>query len=468
MILEKLKAFSKDTLYYGMSSVLSRVVGFLLVPLYTQFLSPSDYGIMTLLGFYTLFFSPISHLGLQGAMFRYVGMAKTEQEEGIIITSVFKVILVNSIIFTIASILLIKPLEIFLLKSQDYTTLLYLTIIASFFSSLAQLLISFLRIKRKVKNIFYLNLFKILFGVFLSIYLIAQLGLGIAGAIQSLFITSIVNFILVILVVKFPIKNKLDLVYIKKMLNYGLPNLPKYLQAIIMMLFGQYYLSETLSVEDLGYYAIAWKFCLPLVVLYTVIGTSWNAYKFDLLKDKNTSREVFSQFSNYKIIAYSIVFLLICLWGAEALILLTAEEFHNASRFVPYLALIPLFTALYQAVSTYISFGDKQVLNPFIGTTGLLITVSMSFLLIPKYSIIGAGVATALGWLGMAIFGYLYGQSMFKVNFRLPQNILLICLVIFSGLYLVDYVNKFVVFSVNMVVVVIRLNIISRMKYVNA
>ena len=54
-----------------MSSVIPRILGFLLVPLFTQYLTPKDYGIMTLLGFYTLFFSPISHLGLQGAMFSF-------------------------------------------------------------------------------------------------------------------------------------------------------------------------------------------------------------------------------------------------------------------------------------------------------------------------------------------------------------------------------------------------------------
>ena len=59
MLLDKIKSFSIDSLYYGMSSVIPRILGFLLVPLFTQYLTPKDYGIMTLLGFYTLFFSPI-------------------------------------------------------------------------------------------------------------------------------------------------------------------------------------------------------------------------------------------------------------------------------------------------------------------------------------------------------------------------------------------------------------------------
>ena len=121
MLLNKLKSFSIDSLYYGMSSVISKLVGFLLVPLFTQFLSPKDYGVMTLLGFYTLFFSPISHLGIQGAMFRFVGFSKSKQEEDIILSSAFKIVVIISFFFTLLSIIFIKPLELFLVNSNDYT-----------------------------------------------------------------------------------------------------------------------------------------------------------------------------------------------------------------------------------------------------------------------------------------------------------------------------------------------------------
>jgi len=456
LLLDKIKSFSKDTLYYGMSSVLSRLVGFLLVPLYTRYLSPSDYGVMTLLSFYTLFFSPISHLGLQGAMFRYVGMAKSENEEGIIISSAFKAILINSLILTTVSILLIKPLEIFLLKSYDYSLLLYLTIITSFFSGLAQVLISFLRVKRQVKRIFYINLFKIFFGVFLTIYLIVYQGLGISGAIYGLFFTSIVSLILLLLMIKLPLKHRLDLLYLKKMLKYGLPNLPKYIQAIIMGLFGQYYISKYLSITELGLYSVAWKFCIPLVVVSSMVINSWNAYKFDLLK-KKTSRKVFSQFSNLFILLFCFVFLIVSLWGGDLLIIFTDQKYHSASVYVPYLCLIPLFTALYQAVSTYISFGENQTLNPYIGTTGLVVTVVASILLIPKLSIIGVAYATSLGWFAMNIFGYLYGQSIFKVNFQLPRNTILIIFVVFSGLFLKNFINEYVIIVTNLVLFSVHL-----------
>lgn len=449
MLLDKIKSFSIDSLYYGMSSVIPRILGFLLVPLFTQYLTPKDYGIMTLLGFYTLFFSPISHLGLQGAMFRFVGISNSKREESIILSSAFKVIVIISSFFTLFSLIIIKHLELFIVQSDDYTILLILTILFSFFSSLNQIMLSYLRIKRKVKKIFYVNMFKVFISLSLNIYLIVFVGLGLNGAIYSLLITSVLSLILLFVIVKIPLSIDIDFNYIKHMLNYGLPNLPKYIQAVIMGLFGQYYISKYLSVSELGLYSVAWKFCIPLVVVSSIVLNSWNAFKFDLLK-KKSSIKVFSQFSNLFILLFCFVFLIVCLWGGDLLIIFTDQKYHSASVYVSYLCLIPLFTCLYQSMSSYISFGENQSLNPYIGTTGLIVTVVASILLIPKLSIIGVAYATSLGWFAMNIFGYLYGQSIFKVNFQLPTNTILIIFVIFSGLFLKNFINEYFILVTNL------------------
>lgn len=449
MLINKLKSFSIDSFYYGMSSVISRMVGFLLVPVFTQYLTPKDYGIMTLLGFYTLFFSPISHLGLQGAMFRFVGISRSKREESIILSSAFKVIVFISSSFTLFSLMLVKQLELFLVQSDDYTILLILTIFFSFFSSVNQIMISFLRIKRKVRKIFYVNMFKVIISLTLNIYLVVFIGLGLNGAIYTLLVTSVLSLVLLFVIVKIPLSIDIDVNYIKQMLKYGLPNLPKYIQAIIMGLFGQYYVGKYLSVSELGLYSVAWKFCIPLVVVSSVVLNSWNAFKFDLLK-KDTSKKVFSQFSNIFILLFSFVFLVVCLWGGDLLIIFTDQRYHSAAGYVSYLCLIPLFTCLYQTMSSYISFGENQSLNPYIGTTGLIVTLVASILLIPKLSIIGVAYATSLGWLAMNVFGYLYGQSLFKINFQLPTNIVLIVFVIISGVFLKNYINKNLIFISNL------------------
>lgn len=458
IILNKLKSFSHDAIYYGMSSVISRVVGFLLVPLYTQFLTPSDYGIMTLLGFYTMFFSPLSHLGLQGAMFRYVGFSENQNEEDVILSTALKTVLPISLFFTIIAFILKNPIEVFLLKSNDYSLLIYLTIFSSFMFSITQLLTSYLRIKREVKKIFYINFLNLVFSVSLNIYLIVFVGLGLNGAIWTIAASSVFGLLLILFNVRLPLSNKFNFSYLKKMFKYGIPNVPNYLQAIIMALFGQFYLSNQLSLEELGYYAVAWKFCLPLVVVLSIIHNSWKAYKFDLLKSSQKVDELFTQFSSIMLMIYSFIFLIICFWGGDFLKLFTDTSFHSAEQYVSYLCLIPLFQAFYHCFSSFVSFGEKQTLNPFIGLGGLIFTVISSYILIPNYGIIGAAFSTSFGWLVMAILAYLYGQTIYKVNFQLYRNIPIFVFVIFSAIFLNKQINEFLILIINLLIFLINID----------
>lgn len=468
-LFEKVREFLKDASFYGLSQVLSNLVGFLLIPIYTQFLSPADYGVMTLLGFYSLFFSPLSHLGLQGAMFRYVGFSKTKEEEEQILSTAFKVSSGIALLFTVIALMLSNQIETLLLNSTKYTKLLYYVIISSLFSSVSEMGFSYLRIKRKVKTIFQLNIINLLFSVSLNIYLIVLRGWGLEGAITTLLVSSILSFILVIHYVKIPIKIKIDKENLKKMLIYGLPNVPNYLQASIMMVFGQYILSRLMSANDLGLYAIAWKFSLPLQMVIGIFHNSWKAYKFELLKNSDGDKSVLSKFTSLMVAGYCIIYLVVALWCPDLLIIFTGANFHAAAQFVPYLALIPLANALYFVLGSFVSFGKTQMLQPFIATAGMVLTVSLSFILIPEFSIKGAAFATTIGWVVMGVLAYLYGQHLFKVNFRINKIVPFIFSVTITGIFAIEVSSsigsRIVFFCLNLIFILYSLSDTIKLKY---
>lgn len=439
MLVKRLKEFLKDASFYGLSQVLGRLVGFLLIPLYTKYLTPADYGILTLLGFYTLFYLPLSHLGMQGAMFRYVGFSESEENEEVVFSTALTVNLLVGLLFVCIAFIFIPYLEEILLHSTSYRFLLQLTIVSSFFTSINSMGYSFLRIKRRVKLIFFLNLSSLLLNVGLNIYLIVFLGLGIEGAVIAILGSTILSLILLLGVAKIKFRIRFEREMGKKMLNYGLPNVPGYVQAVIMMIFGQYMLNRMVSPADLGFYAVAWKFSLPLQMLLGITHNSWKAYKFDLNKKVQDDRSILGQFTTLMILGYCLLYLLIALWGPDLLISFTASDFHEAAKYVPYLALIPLANALYLVFGSFVSFGESQKLQPFIASSGMIVTVACSFWLIPLYTINGVAIATALGWAIMSILAYCYGQYLFKVNFRLKYVLPIITLSVFCGSVLLDY-----------------------------
>jgi O-antigen/teichoic acid export membrane protein len=438
MLLKRLKEFGKDASFYGLSQIMGQLIGFFLIPLYTKFLTTADYGIMTLLGFYTLFYSPISHLGIQGALFRFIGLAKNPEDERIYTSTALKAVVVIGLVITLLSLAGIYFLENVLINSKDYTLLLAMTILGAFPSSLAQFGYSLLRIKRKVKLIFWLNNFNLLLSISLNIWFIVFLEMGLLGATLTVLVSSILSLLSVLFFVRFPVNGLYDNRKLKDLLRFGLPNVPHYLISIVMMLFGQYMLNRILSANDLGLYAVAWKFCLPLQAIIGIAHSSWAAYKYEIVKSDSNHINVLGQFGFIMIFAYSWLFITTIFFSEEILVFMTDESYHGAGKYVGFLALIPLMNGLYYIFGMGVSFGKSQYFVPLISGLGCLITVVASFYFIPEFGIIGAGIVTAIGWFVMAIGAYIYGQHLFRINFKILQ-IFILLLIDLASLILLYY-----------------------------
>ena len=80
-LIETIKELSKDSLYFGLSSVLSQIVSLFLVPFYTEELSPESYGVILMLSLLITFIIPISSLSLDGAFIRYFSFADEDEKQ---------------------------------------------------------------------------------------------------------------------------------------------------------------------------------------------------------------------------------------------------------------------------------------------------------------------------------------------------------------------------------------------------
>lgn len=437
-MLSRVKEFLKDSSLYGLSQVLGQLIGFFLIPVYTKHLSPEDYAVITLLGFYTLFYKPIAQLGVSGAVFRFVGFSKDTADEERIIATAAKTILVSSLLIVALSFIFFDSLTSVILSSNNYQEVFLITILTSFFAVLYQFPFNVLRIKRQMMRIFWLNTFFLVTTIILTIYFVVVLQMKIPGVVYASFISTVVSFILSLFVTKIKLSTAFDRTYFKQMLTHGLPNVPHHLQTILMMMFAQYALSKLLTQADLGLYSIAWRFCLPFQLVVTTIHSSWSAYKFHIYKTEPAPQATLGFFCFVTGLGYIFIYFLTALFGGYLLEFMSDERFHEASAFLPYIALIPLFNGIYFIFSTGVTFGLKQNWAPLISLCGLIATISLSYILIPTLGVEGAGIATSLGWLVMAIVMYFYSQNLYQIEYSIYSMLIVLVLVImFTGAFLI-------------------------------
>lgn len=423
-MLKKIKELLKDVSFYGLSQVLSQAISFLLLPLYTQYLSPSDYGILALLGIITSVFGPLSLLGVNGALFRYVGGEKlSEHEERVYISNAFIMVTANTVVLLTSGIFASSFLSRITFSSQEYTYLVQLSLLAGAIGSLTSIPLAVLRVKRKVKGIVILNTLGLVINIGLTIYFVAFLKRGLLGAIEASIISNSLNLLPLLYFIKDVSLKHLKKNNCKELLSYGLPNVPHYLMALTFSYFTSFSLNKLLSTQELGLYSMAQKFTLPFSLLMNSVQSSWNAYKFEILKNEENAKETFKKFSRYLISIYFLAFIGTVCSGSYLLKIATTSSYSTAADYIPYLSFIVLTNALYYVYGTGIAFGKNQNFAPLISLSGLVLIVSTNYALITNFGIKGAAISNSLGWAIMAGIVYYISEKLYKIGYSIKMFI---------------------------------------------
>ena len=128
-----IKNLSIDTLIYGFGNVFTRLITFLLLPLYTNILTPSEYGIITIIYVFMGFMNIIYHYGLDSSFLKYYAKEKNIKNQKTIFSTAFFLNLFSSIILSLLIFLFSKQLSFFFFKDQTYQELFNITSSILFF-----------------------------------------------------------------------------------------------------------------------------------------------------------------------------------------------------------------------------------------------------------------------------------------------------------------------------------------------
>jgi hypothetical protein len=164
---EQIKRLVSDTAIYGVSTILGRLLNFLLVPLYTHILFPSEYGIVATLYSFIAFYTIIYSYGLESAYFRFAGMKEIGDEKENFSTP-FHSYIVTSTLLSFALILFARQATVMFQLEMSMYRLCYYVAGILFFDTLALLPFAALRLERKPKLFASIKIANILLNLGLS------------------------------------------------------------------------------------------------------------------------------------------------------------------------------------------------------------------------------------------------------------------------------------------------------------
>ncbi|HEY0342707.1 MAG TPA: oligosaccharide flippase family protein [Steroidobacteraceae bacterium] len=386
----------KHSSIYAIGNSARQLVGFLMLPLYTHYLTPADYGVVGLLTFALALLEPFFGARLGDAMLKFYYEATEEAQKRLVIsTSLVITGGVSTIVATIA-FLARAPASELIFGTAQYALPVGLMSYVFVSQALESYGLTYVRIRRKPILFISVNLSKLVLQLSLNIWFIVYLQLGITGVVLSGVISSGLYALGLSLYSIYYNGATCDIRIAKRMLVFSWPLWISSLASLYIYSSNRYYIRIFGSMEQVGYYELAARFAGLLgVVIWQPISQFWETERFRYYQQPH-GKTVFSSVFEFSSLALFVGALGISIFSEPTIQFMAAPPFHDASLLVPLLAFGWLFG--YLTLFTNFSFlvTEKTVLISRNNYITVAIITALNFILVPKFGYLGAGCAQLL------------------------------------------------------------------------
>lgn len=451
----RLTSLAKETVIYGVSSILGRMLNWLLVPLYTQYLLPEDYGVVTELYAYAAFLLIVYTYGMETAFFRFA--TKMHGQTRNVLQQSQSSILISSILLSTILIVFAKPITQYLEYPGKEKYIIWFSIILAV-DAIISIPFANLRLHNKAKkfaaikllNIF-LNIGFNIFFIVICTYIIQNAAQSDIGSVISIIYDhdNLVDYIFIsnliassaMIVVFFKQITRIRIHFNKKLLYamyiYAFPIMIMSLAGVTNEMLSRAVLKKWLpsgfypgqtNQAALGIFGAAYKLSVFMTLAVQAFRYAAEPFFFSRAKDKD-SKELFATVMNWFVIFGTFIYVVIVLnLDIIGFLFLRNEAYWEGLHVVPVLLLANLFLGIYYNLSVWFKLTDKTYYGTFISVGGALITIVLNYLLIPSLGYFGSSLATLLCYFSMVVTSYLYGRKQYPIPYRPGRYIFYILL----------------------------------------
>ncbi len=429
-MLKKIKELSKDTAIYGVSTIIGRFLGFLLVPFYTNVFTTQEFGIYTYLYTILAFLNIAYVYGMDAAFMKYSSVSEKEEKRKAFSTP-FNFLLITSL--TVSALLFIfrNQAGAFANLPSEYLHLTIYVILILLLDSIAIVPFANLRLEKKAKKFAAIRIANIIINLTLNIVLILVYKLGV----EAIFISNLIAsaFSLIVLLPEI-FKNYLAVIdpeLLKRMLKFAMPYLPGSLAAMMVQMIDVPIMRELTDDSTVGIYRANYKLGIFMMLFVSMFQFAWQPFFLENAKEKN-AKEIFAKVFTLFLFAGGLIWLLLTLFidniamielGERTLI---GREYLEGLMIVPLVLLGYLFYGLYINFTAGIYIEEKTNYFPIVTGTGALVNILANLFLIPIYGIMGAAIATFASYFIMAVGLYFVSQKFYPIKYEFRKVIVIL------------------------------------------
>ena len=424
-----LKRLAGQTGIYGASSVVGRLLNYLLVPIYTTVFLPPDYGIVAELYAYAGFGLVLFTYGMETTFFRFA--SKEDHHGDTYNTGLISIIASSSFLFLII-LVLARPIGIALELEGEIRYIWWFGLILAL-DAIAALPFAKLRQEEKAKRFALIKIANIGINIGLNLFLIVlapKMG-WFEASIDHIFLSNLAASGITLLLLAPELKElhwDFDAKLWRKMIIYALPLLLVGLGYVINEMVDRMLLrvllegTEMERRSEIGIYSACYKLSIIMTLFVQAFRYAAEPFFFRQAKEANAKR-VYATVLKYFSIVCSFIFLAVML-NIGIVKHFIGGNYHEGLHVVPILLLANYVLGIYYNLSIWYKITDKTYYGAIISLGGAAITIALNIALIPVMGFTGSAWTTLICYSAMTIGSYLLGQRYFRVPYNIPKIML--------------------------------------------
>ena len=416
-LIEVLRSLVGDSAQYLVGVAVMGLASMVLLPLYTRYLSQSDFGLFSLVEILALSAISISGLGFNVSYLKWFAASPSEKIPEVLGTTLW----VNGI----AGVVTGTALWMFLTSGvaakglrHDAGRFAWFLLPLILLETMQGVLLTHLRARRRPVAFSVVSAIRLVAIAVFSIWLVAARGKGLLGVFEARVLGDLGAALVAWGLTASDVSFSASLSSARSMAKYGLPVMGSSLIIMILDGAGRFFVNHYANLEQVGLYTVAVKISgvmrLSIVVPF---GSAWGGLLFQIAK-RPDAQVVFSKIMSYLLVLSVSIALVFSAASPVLLLILTTRQYSACLPIVPWLLFVQVITVLQYPASAGIFLGSATKWLVPIFTAGVVISLLLNRLLVPKFGGVGAAAAWLASWLMITVLMASFGQRYYPLRYE--------------------------------------------------
>lgn len=414
----------KNTSIYLTSNILNAAIPFILLPILTRYLTPTEYGQIAM--FQVLLSALTTFIGINctgSANRKFYDDNVDHDTLRSFNGSCVQILIVTSVATLLFSLVIGEQLSNFLSIPLNW---ILIAILISSFTFIATLRLGQWQVRNQAKYFGILQVSSSLINMLLSLQLVIAMKQGASGRVDAQLITAVVIAIVAILLLY---KDKLLKLFvwrpeqIKEALSFGVPLIPHHIGFFLLSSVDRFFINKEIGLAEAGIYMVAVQLSTALAILFDALNKAYVPWLFSKLKENHYHDKIkIVKYTYFYFAILAVIALLAFFIGPILFVFIAGEKYSQGADLIGWLCLGQIFGGMYLMVINYIFYSKKTGRLALATVTIGIINIILLIIFIPLFGLIGVAFAFAISKLCQFILAWFISYNSIKMPWFLKRK----------------------------------------------